>query len=427
MSNGTDTLLDTVASERADTAAPATTRVWWERPRMLLLGFVVAHLALFAALLPSMLNGHPLGDLSLYRRWAEGALGAGHWPGVSESWVYPVGAVVPVIVAELAGPLLFELIWVLLTTALNGLATWMLARGPHTRARYLAAWWWLLLVVVLSPVDPLRLDGLTAPMVVIALVMLARCPAVAGVILAAATWIKVWPAAVLLAVFVTARRRWVVAAAAAALTAVVVAVVIAFGGGAHIASFATEQSDRAIQLEAPVATPWVWMTVFGIPAASIWLNRSIATQEVYGPGDSVVAACMTPAMLVAVLGILILAVMAHRRSKDSRRVLLVAALALTAALIVFNKVGSPQYMLWLVPPIAVGLVWHVRQWRVPAILMIAIAALTTLVFPILYVPLTNGDALAASVLLARNLLLIMLLGWAIWRLVRLTRASTPLR
>ena len=157
MSSGTDILLDTTALGRADTVALPTIRAWWERPRTLLLGFVVAHLALFGALLPSMLNGHPLGDLSLYRRWAEGALGSGRWPGVSESWVYPVGAVVPVIVAELAGPLLFELSWVLLTTALNALATWMLARGPQTRARYLAAWWWLLLVVVLSPVDPLEL------------------------------------------------------------------------------------------------------------------------------------------------------------------------------------------------------------------------------------------------------------------------------
>ena len=42
------------------------------------------------------------------------------------------------------------------------------------------------------------------------------------------------------------------------------------------------------------------------------------------------------------------------------------AMLLTLAMLVFNKVGSPQYMGWLAPPVAVALALRLPGWRTTA-------------------------------------------------------------
>jgi hypothetical protein len=100
------------------------------------------------------------------------------------------------------------------------------------------------------------------------------------------------------------------------------------------------------------------------------------------------------------------------------------ALALVLVLIVFNKVGSPQFMTWLAAPIVLGLIYRRRQWLLPAVLGLALAVLTQLIYPYLY-----GALLAASpgmvlLLTLRNLLQIVLLGWAVYALARAPRHPT---
>ncbi|MFP3637330.1 hypothetical protein, partial [Bacillus sp. SIMBA_033] len=56
---------------------------------------------------------------------------------------------------------------------------------------------------------------------------------------------------------------------------------------------------------------------------------------------------------------------------DRTELLLSGALTLVTAFIVFNKVGSPQFMVWLGPAVAVGLAHDWKRWRVPAAMLIA--------------------------------------------------------
>jgi hypothetical protein len=395
--------------------------VWLKQRRFLVGGFVGLHALFLLALLPTILTGETLGDLPLYRDWAMQGLDLGLWQGISTEWVYPVGALVPIVAAALAGPLLYQLLWFLMTTALNATSVYILARGGAGRSGYRAAWWWMLVLLIMSPVALLRLEGITAPLAVIGLTLIARRPAVAAVILSAATWIKVWPAALILALVVACRKRWTVLITGVAFTLLVVIVVAALGGIQFLASFVSMQSDRGLQLEAPVTTPWLWMSILGVPGTYIWQNMSINTEEVTGPGDTIAAAVTDPAMLLAVALILTLILLAVRRGVAETKLLLVGSLALVTTLVVFNKVGSPQYMLWIAPVIAIGIRENWREWKTPAILMLVIAGLTTAVFPILYLPLVAGNAGAAAILTTRNTLVIVLFGWAVGRLWSMTR------
>ncbi|MBC7442297.1 MAG: DUF2029 domain-containing protein [Ramlibacter sp.] len=393
--------------------------------RTLRIGFLTLHGIFFFTLLPTILTGRVLGDLPLYRIWA--GLGLNHqvWQGISAEWVYPIGALLPITLAGLGGPLVYQLVWFLMTALLNGVAVAVLTGGGRRSSGYKAAWLWLLFSFLLSPVGLLRLEGLTAPLVIAGLVLLATRPALAGVLLSAATWIKVWPAAVLLAAVAVSRRRITVVLAGAAVTAAVTAFVWLMGGLKFLTGFVTMQSDRALQLEAPVTTPWVWLAAMGHHRTAIYENLAISTREVTGPGTAAVAALMTPVMFAAVLGIFVLVVLARRRTQDAPALLLIGALALVSAFVVFNKVGSPQYMLWIAPIVTVGVAQDWWRWRVPAYLTVLIALLTTLIFPIFYLPLIDGDPFAVLLLTGRNLLLLVLFGWSVrvlWGLARGTEA-----
>jgi hypothetical protein len=404
-------------------------RRWLRRPRTLMFGFAGLHLLFLVALLPTILTGRVLGDLPLYRVWAEQALVNGVWQGIDVAWVYPIGAIVPIVLADVAGPLLYQLLWFLMTTGLNAAAIGILTDWGRNRAGYKAAWFWLVFSLLLSPVGLLRLEGLSAPLVIMGLVLLARRPVVAGALLAAATWIKVWPAAVILAIMAASRRRVSVLVTGAVLTAGITVAVWAAGGLRHLSGFVTEQTDRALQLEAPVTTPWVWLATLGQPGTSIYQNHEIATREVSGPGAGVAAAAMTPLMFVALAGIFVLLLVALRRRGESAQLVLGGALALVTTFVVLNKVGSPQYMLWIAPVVTVGILHDWARWRVAAYLTLAIGGLTTLVFPIFYLPLVHGDVGAVLLLTLRNGLLVVLLGWsvlALWRTARVgSRASVP--
>ena len=211
--------------------------------------------------------------------------------------------------------------------------------------------------------------------------------------------------------------------AAVTTTSIVVATLLLMGGGPNLFSFITAQSSRSLQIEAPIATPWMWMSIASPSNYHRYNDSNLLTWEVSGPGSGLVSKLMTPLMALAITAIIVLLFRARRRGAAPQDALLTGSLALVSAMIVFNKVGSPQYMLWLAPIVVVGLLGDRGVWRVPANLMMAISIATTLIFPIFYMPLVHGSRSALMLLSARNVLLVVLLGWAVMRLVSLGKKS----
>ena len=394
-----------------------------ESRRALILTFVLLHAVFLAFLLPAILTGDALGDLPLYRQWVMAGVNVNEWPVLGYPWVYPAGALIPIITATLAGPGSFQLLWFAMTAVLNAVSvSSLVGAAPAGRWRYAGAQVWMLVLLIASPVALLRLEGIAAPLAIIGLALLARRPFAASVVLSVATWIKVWPAAILMAIVASGRRWRTVAVGAVTVTAGIVLSVSVLGGFRFLASFVTMQSGRALQVEAPISTAWLWMSDLRIGNAYIWQDQTLSTEEVAGPGADTAALVMNPLMLVAVTSILVLVLRARRRGVPPATLIVNGSLALSTALVVFNKVGSPQYVLWIAPIVAFGCATSWAAWRTPAILTLAIAALTTLVFPVFYMPLLDGDMAAASLLTARNALLIALLVWSVRKLALLGRA-----
>ena len=387
--------------------------------------FAAVHTLFFALLLPRMLSGVPYGDVELYREWVFQGLSSGIWQGIDVAWVYPIGAMLPMLMSAVLGAQPYMLAWFLLCTVLNLGAVLALLGSRQANYGWQAAYLWIALTTALGPVAFSRIDGITGPLVVVALLIVAARPLLASALLSLATWIKVWPAAVILALVITSKSRVKIVLAGSAVSLLVAGVVTALGGSGKLFGFIQAQAERGMQLEAPMTTPGLWQAVLG-GGTRVHVNFDIKTVEVSGSLAELIGSLMNPLLILSLVVIAALMVVSVARNADGTDLLLLGSLAFVTAMIVFNKVGSPQFMLWLVAVVAVGVAICGVEWAFPAVLMVGVSGLTTLIYPILYdrlyLHLNPGAALLLTV---RNVLVIALLAWAVRALLRLGRAGAP--
>ncbi len=410
------TLADMTGGENA---APTP----WHHRRLLLWGaFFAVHLVLGYICLtaPSL----PMGDVTItYIPWVRSGVEAGIWLGIDAPWVYPVLAMLPMLGSLTFGWSLFAATWLTLVTLVDAVAFAVLLHGRRAPR---AAWWWLAFLLAVGPVTLGRIDAFSTAIAVIGVLVVIARPALGASLLTIGAWIKVWPAALVAAAFIALRSRLAVAVAAAGTTLAVIVAALALGGGPALFSFITQQTDRGLQIESPLATVAMWSAWAGGPNA-IYYDREILTYQFSGEGVELAAALSTPLLALAVGAILALGVIGARRRVHPERLLPALVLAFTTALILFNKVGSPQFAGWLAVPVILGLVSasHGRgvDYRVPASLALAIGALTHAVYPYAYGMLLRLDTVILLVLTARNALYAVLFAWAIASLVGIVRGQ----
>ncbi|GAA3630539.1 glycosyltransferase family 87 protein [Microbacterium awajiense] len=355
----------------------------------------------------------------LYSWWSAQAATGFAIPGITDAWVYPAFALLPMLLAQvLAGAMDYVFAWGLIVTVADALVFGMLVGRATSRARVTAAWFWLIAALALGGVGMFRLDALTVPLALAGSLWLVGRPWLGSVLLALAAWLKVWPAAILVAAFIAVRRRWAVAGGAAGISAVIVATVVALGGSANLFSFVGDQTGRGLQIEAPVTTVYLWLAITGDADAWIYYDQQMVTFQATGPNVDAVIAAMTPLLVVALAAVAALGAVQVWRGAAFVRVFPPLATALVLGFIVFNKVGSPQYGAWLIAPVAVGLVIDGRRWRPLAVLTVVTLAITQLIFPWGYDALLVLDAGMVLVLTLRNALLVALFVWTVVLVVR---------
>lgn len=394
------------------------------RVAVLWCAFLLVHL--LTAWLGWVYPSQPMGDVVLvYEPWASSALGGGPIVGITETWVYPQVALVPMLIAAaLAAPLVpalgvssaYLVGWAALVIILDAIAFAVLVGRSPSHARRVAAWFWCAALLLLGPIALYRIDAITVPLAVIGGLWLVSRPALGATILTIGAWIKIWPGTLVLAAVVAVRARLRVVLAAAVVTAGVVAALFLLGADTEILGFLTEQTGRGLQIEAVAATPFLWLAVAG--AARIEYSFEILTFQITAPGVDAVAAALTPLMVIAVLAVTALGAFKAARGASFPRLFPPLALTLVTLLIVTNKVGSPQFQTWLIAPVILWMVLDRVRARVPAVVVLALCLLTCMVYPLGYDALLRADALAVAVLTVRNILLVVLLILGVRALLR---------
>jgi hypothetical protein len=378
-----------------------------------------------------VLPAQPMGDVVLvYQPWSSAALGGGPVVGITESWVYPQLALMPMLLAQLlavpftvalgqqAGYLIG---WALLVTLCDLLGFAALVGRGGTRRRRVAAWFWIGALMLLGPIAMYRIDAVTVPVVVAGGLWLAHRPRVGAALLTIGAWVKIWPGAVVVAAIAAGRRSWQVLLSAASVTIVIIGVLLMLGAGGNLLGFLGMQTGRGLQIEAVGATPFLWMVVVG--DARIEYSYEILTFQITAPGADLVSTLLTPLMVLVVAGILVVGALRARGGAAWQRLLPPLTLALVTGLMVTNKVGSPQFHTWLIPPVILWIVFDRVRSRTAALLVLVLCALTFAIYPLTYDQLLRAEALPVLLLTARNLLLVVLLVHAVRAVVRVPRGS----
>ena len=233
-------------------------------------------------------------------------------------------------------------------------------------------------------------------------------PVAGGLLLGLGFAAKLWPGVLLPIAMAHFWRRRREAGALAFVATFVLAAAACFLPFAALApdglrAMFGDQLDRPLQVESLGSAVLMAAQHLGMhPLATV---TSHGAQALSGRGAGLAADLSTALELAAVVAIWI--VFARRRSDDGETTLLAAAGAVTAA-VAFDKVLSPQYLIWLVP--FVLLVPGLRGVAAGGLLFLALG-LTQTWFPWHYWSLALDHAAPWSwYLLARDLSLVALAG-----------------
>jgi hypothetical protein len=365
------------------------------------------------------------GDLSLYEYWAYQVENGTGVYGLATEWVYPALAFVPIWIASALNIGSYEVSWLALVFVLNTAAALFLVR-PATNGRLFsgthASWAFLSALVLLGPVAVSRIDSVSAALAIFGLVAISRnSRGIAAALFTLAGWIKIWPVALFAAMIAVFKNKVQAVVVATIISASIIGIGL-IAGGTKVFGFVLQQQERGIQIESVMATPWMWLAKFG--SANIFFDDIVLTNQVSGPLVQELAA-FSNYLLFAALGITaFLAIRAVRAGGDRTQVFVLAALTGVLDLIVFNKVGSPQFMIWLAVPLVALVYFSINKSKVALAMGAAILLLTQLVYPVFYIELLGLETIPLGLLTARNLLLVALLVWATTQLLKKTEVET---
>jgi hypothetical protein len=365
------------------------------------------------------------GDLSLYDYWAYQVDNGTGVYGIVTEWVYPALAFVPIWIAGALNLFSYEVSWLALVFMLNTAAVLLLVRKEDKGRLFSgtnASWAFLSALFFLGPVAVSRIDSVSAALAIFGLVAINRnSTGIAAALFTIAGWIKIWPVALFAAMIAVFNKRLQAVVVATIISASIIGIGL-LAGGTKVFGFVLQQQERGIQIESVMATPWMWLAKFG--SANIFFDDDILTNQVSGPLVQELAAVSNYLLFIALAITALLAIRAVRAGRNRTQVFALAALTGVLDLIVFNKVGSPQFMIWLAVPLVALVYFGVNKSKVALATGAAILFLTQLVYPVFYIELLGLETMPLGLLTVRNLLLVALLIWANTQLLKKSDVAT---
>lgn len=364
----------------------------------------------------------PMNDLKLYEWWLQQALAGFGWYGITTDWVYPYPAIVPMLAAQVlsngAGLLIG---WVFLFSTLH-IAAALTLRYLFGKRGFTAAILWYAFLLLLGPVSISRIDTAASLSAIFGMMLWLRGNQnTAALIFAFGAWLKIWPAAFLASLVSFSRAAVRPLLVAALFSLALILLPIGLTGSFSALSFIFSQTERGLQIEAVFATWYLWLAKLSDSGYGIYYDEKMVTNQVFGPDIDFVAQILNLLLLAAVAAILYLGGIAVRRRIDQAEFLLTSTLAITIALIVFNKVGSPQFIGWLIVPVMGLVLVGSKLAKGSAVFALFLGAFTNLVYPVWYLDLMSLGITSLVLLSIRNLLLVAFFVWVLSKLLAMTR------
>ena len=307
-------------------------------------------------------------------------------------------------------------------------------------ARLWASGFWILFGMLAGPSLYMRLDIFPAFLVAASAAVVATNPRLASATLAIATSFKLWPG-VLAAGLVgrlTDRQSWNRIGWFFGTLITVLLGVIAFRGPDRALSPLSYQTDRGLQVESVLATPFLIRGYFREDLYNVGYAAS-KSFEITGPGVDAALIFSAVGSIIAVLLMLMWAGYRLFVGHWTPQLFVNFSTAAVLLLLITNKVLSPQYLIWVGPLLAVTLLMRGSQEtlnrdeesasaycgflpsQLVAVAMVMAMGLTTFVYPFAYDDIVfrlGSEWTPVATLALRNLLLILSAVGAMYVLVK---------
>lgn len=365
---------------------------------------------------PLFSTGKAFSDTYIYRDWAEESARQGKWLGINENWVYPTLAFIPLIISNCLGKNIFLALWLIVIIILNFTALFIIIYNNKQRIMHknnktiYTLWIWLLFISLLSLLYFMRIEGITAPIVLIVLMYKFTKPMLSTILLNVVIWIKLWPMAIFVSYFIITKKKMTVI-----YTTVIFYILLFFlciflkGKLYYLFSFIKFQNLRGMQVESIFSTPFLWMFSLNIKNITVHMNESINSVEIYGLNFLNLEYVIYFFFILALsINVLVTLINFNKNVYCKNNLFLISSFNIICSLIVFNKVGSPQFMIWLMPNIIAGLLQFFKFWKSFASVFFVIILCTYIIYPLFYEKLICGNIVVVSILTLRNILILVL-------------------
>ena len=368
--------------------------------------------------LPWFSHGSVLGDVTIYRGWAK-ILETGTYPVHDTQWQYPPAAalifLVPQVFAHLGVSYIVAFFFLAL---LADLAVFLLLLGHADRnavadsaePHLTGVWAWLIGGFAIGPLLLMRYDVIVTAFAVGGLIAPARSVKVRwslrGALLGFGAMVKAWPGALVLGLPPRGpgRRALAWAVGTAAVTTGILSLCLT---GAL--SFLSGQSNRGIEVESVLASPFMVASWFGYPVKVVHLYGSF---QISGPGISAISSFAELLTVVGVCIVLWWRLMRFRARCWTPALMYDTAFTVLLVLVVTSRVLSPQYLIWLLGLACIVLTENgpVRRGTVmarPACLVIFCVLITQIEFPLLFGEVMTAQFWGTMLVAVRNLILVI--------------------
>jgi hypothetical protein len=408
---------------------------WWAGTRLLLLLWALG-------VAPYFSRGAVVGDVSKYATWAQTIM-HGSFPVTDSEWQYPPGAALVMLVPQVFTYLHLSYLTAFFLFALAAdAAVFLLLLGQADRvARESAAephqsgvWAWVGGGLALGPIVLMRYDGIVTTLAVAGLIVTIRSTAtrsaskaenrtwaLRGALLGLGAIVKVWPAVLLLGLTPGKQGRRALAWAAASALAVTGALSALLPGAL---SFLGGQSNRGIEVESVLASPFSIASWFGYPARTV---HEYGAFQVAGPGTAVLG---SGAIVLTVLGFGAVLYWRVRRARTlpwTPALMYDIGLTVVLIMVVTSRVLSPQYLIWLMGLAALciaedGPARRATLMAWPARMVMACVLVTQIEFPLLFGQVLHHGFWGTALVAVRNIVLLASTWLALRALWRATGA-----
>ena len=368
--------------------------------------------------LPWFSHGSVLGDVEIYRGWAK-ILETGTYPVHDTQWQYPPAAALVFLVPQVFTHLgISYIVGFFFFALLADLAVFLLLldhahRGsvadsadPHLTG----VWAWVIGGFAMGPLLLMRYDVIVTAFAVGGLIAPARSVKVRwslrGALLGFGAMVKAWPGVLVLGLPPRGpgRRALAWAVGTAAVTSAILSLCLT---GAL--SFLSGQSNRGIEVESVLASPFMVASWFGYPVKVVHLYGSF---QISGPGISAVSSFAELLTVVGVCIVLWWRLMRFRPRCWTPALMYDTAFTVLLVLVVTSRVLSPQYLIWLLGLACIVLTENgpVRRGTVlarPACLVVFCVLISQIEFPLLFGEVMMGQFWGTMVVAVRNLILVI--------------------